>query len=96
VLCEDYLSAIKIGRNFNAIPLFGTFIPDKLFLSLIPLQPIIKIWLDFNKAQTAIKQTNKGRQWIQSCSTIITEKDPKEYSTEEIQNLIIVPNSTSS
>lgn len=88
ILVEDYVSAIKVGRYFNAIPILGSFVPLDLILSLIYQQPRLRIWLDRDKALEAIKYSNRARQFIPDCATIITEKDPKEYSNKEITEIV--------
>lgn len=88
VLVEDYVSAIKVGRHYNCIPLLGSSIPISLILKLIHLAPILRIWLDRDKAIDAIKYAMRTRQFIPDCATIITEKDPKEYTDKEITEIV--------
>lgn len=88
VLVEDFISAIKVGRQFNCIPLLGSYIPLKLVLSLIFQQPTLRIWLDRDKAQEAIKFSAMARQYIPNCATIITEEDPKYYNDNQIKDII--------
>ena len=88
VLVEDFVSAIKVGRQYNAIPILGSFVPIDLILSLVYQQPRLRIWLDRDKALEAIKYSNRARQFIPDCATIITEKDPKEYSDKEIKEIV--------
>lgn len=88
VLVEDYLSAIKVGREVNAIPLFGTHASRDLLFTLLPHDPILRFWLDFDKAAEAAKQAARARQWFKDCATIVTELDPKEYPDEQIKSII--------
>lgn len=88
ILCEDFVSAIKISRHFNAIPLLGAIVPTKLLLSMLRLLPVVRIWLDFNKAQEAMKFAAQARQYIPNCGTIVTLKDPKEYNDTEIKEIV--------
>ena len=86
VLVEDFVSAIKVGRQYNCIPLLGSTIPDRLLLSLIPSNPVLRIWLDPDKITEAMKESEHARQWHPSCATIITEMDPKDYTDEGIKD----------
>ncbi len=87
-LVEDYVSAIKVGRHYNCIPLLGSFIPLVLILKLINLSSCVRIWLDRDKASDAIKYAMRTRQYIPNCGTIITEKDPKDYTNKEITEIV--------
>jgi hypothetical protein len=88
ILVEDYVSAIKVGRHFNAIPILGSFVPLDLILSLVYQQPQLRIWLDRDKALEAIKYSNRARQFIPDCATIITDNDPKDYTDKEITEIV--------
>jgi hypothetical protein len=88
VLVEDYLSAIRVSHSFSSIPLHGTFAPRELILKLLPQRPILRFWLDRDAADKAITQTNKVLQFLPDCGTIITEKDPKCYTNEEINDIV--------
>jgi hypothetical protein len=87
-LVEDFVSAIKVGRQFNAIPLLGSTVPLDLILSLVYQQPRLRIWLDRDKATDAIKFSARARQFIPDCGTIITENDPKDYTDKEINEIV--------
>jgi hypothetical protein len=88
VLCEDYISAIRIGRYVNAIPLFGTYCPRELLYRLLPYRPILRFWLDRDKADSAVKQAASARQYIEDCATIVTDLDPKDYTDDQIKVII--------
>lgn len=88
VLVEDYLSAIKVGRITNCIPLLSAHAPRKLILSLIGKASLLRFWLDRDKATEAAKQAAKARQWIANCATIVTELDPKEYDDNQIKDIL--------
>ncbi len=88
VLVEDYVSAIKVSRHFNCIPLLGSHIPHELVLSLLPTRPTVRVWLDPDKLHSAISQAARVRQWISSTATIISSKDPKDYTDAQIKYLV--------
>jgi hypothetical protein len=89
VLCEDFISALKIGRLFNSTPLLGTSIPFPLLLSILGKFSILRIWLDPDKSVESIRLAQKSRQWIPNCATILSGRDPKDYNTETINELIL-------
>ncbi len=85
VLVEDYISAIKVGRQYNCIPLFGCLVPRNLILSLVSSNPTLRLWLDPDKAVEAIAATERARQFLDDCGTILSAKDPKDYPDNEIK-----------
>ncbi len=98
ILTEDYISALKVGRHFNAIPLLGAHLPLSLILSLVYQQPRLRIWLDRDKATDSIKFAARARQFIPDCGSIITENDPKDHTDMEIKQIVsstlkVLPNS---
>jgi len=46
------------------------------------------LWLDFDKTAEMIKFQQSYGYLFDSIEIVSTEKDPKEYSTEEIKNLL--------
>lgn len=90
VITEDILSAIKIGRVHHATSILGTNLSDAKASKLAEDNLKVYIWLDGDKAgiqgaKQARKQLNLlGVQTI----NIQTEKDPKEYSLEDIRRII--------
>ncbi len=88
VLVEDFISALKVGRQFNSIPLFGSTISQTLILSLVYQIPRLRIWLDRDKASEAINQAAKARQFIQNIRTILTDRDPKDHTDLEIRTIV--------
>ncbi len=88
ILTEDFISALKVGRLYNAIPLLGTSFPRELLFSLLGKCPRLRIWLDRDKAHSSISMAQKARQWIADCASIITEKDPKDYLIEQIKEFV--------
>lgn len=87
VLTEDYISALRVGRQYNAIPLLGASMPLELCLSLLARADCILVWLDPDKRDDCIKISNRISQYKES-SAILTEKDPKDYNDDEINQFI--------
>ncbi|MHB8602219.1 MAG: hypothetical protein ACYC9R_06240 [Nitrosotalea sp.] len=92
VLVEDYISAIKVGRQYNTVPILGSYVPHELVLSLMRFNenshPIIRIWLDPDKRSEAIRQAAYCRQLVWDTGTIISDKDPKDYNDTQIKELV--------
>jgi hypothetical protein len=86
VLVEDIVSAIKVGQcgNVAASPLFGSHVSTKRILYLKHFYDTILVWLDMDKAKESVKFSKTARDFGVMSRSIITEKDPKLYSTQEI------------
>jgi hypothetical protein len=90
VLCEDFVSGIKIARQFTSTPLFGTSLHNSWLLHLAKRpDTIVRVWLDRDKAEHAIRMAARLSQYLPDCATIITERDPKCYSDEVIHELVV-------
>jgi hypothetical protein len=88
VLVEDFVSAIKVGRHYNCIPLLGAHVSLDLILSLVFRKPRLRIWLDPDKRIEAMKYTARALQYIPDCATIVADKDPKDYGNEELKSIV--------
>ena len=85
ILTEDLLSAIKISRIAPSMPIWGSYMSLELARRLSTRFKKAVLWLDKDKAQEAVKQAaNASHIFEKGCSCIRTERDPKEYTTEEI------------
>jgi hypothetical protein len=89
ILVEDFVSAIKVGRQFNCIPILGAHVPLALILSLIRHEPVLRIWLDPDKRIEASQFVQRALQYIPNCGSIISDKDPKEYENGEIKTHVL-------
>lgn len=90
VLTEDIISAIVVGHvpTVCASPIFGSHVSMKRLLQLKYFYDNIVVWLDFDKAQESMKVVHNAQQLGLNILSIITKKDPKEYSNEKIRNLL--------
>jgi hypothetical protein len=92
VLCEDIVSAIKLSNcGIMAMPLYGSFIGIERFrrlIKLIPKDTKVGVWLDPDKRPEAASAARLGRLCGLQCRSIISDKDPKEHSYDEIRNII--------
>ena len=89
VLTEDIISAISVAKQpqFCAMPLFGSYITARQLLTIKNIcgKLEVYIWLDKDKQKEAVKFANLGTKLGIKTHTVITNKDPKEYTQEEIQ-----------
>ena len=89
VLVEDYISAIKVGRQFPAMPLFGGEISLDRIRKLSDMVTSLVTWLDRDKLRSAIKSRFKALAYFDKISVIVADKDPKEYNDKEIREFIL-------
>lgn len=88
VLVEDILSAIKVGRIVQSIALLGSYIPESLYRKLHKFSAV-KIWLDYDKLSNSIKYSRRLSSVVGvPTRPIITTLDPKEYTTQEIKEIL--------
>lgn len=88
LLVEDVISAIKVGRHYACMPLFGSSIPAGVPKTLYNRFKIARVWLDMDKAGTSLIEASKLSQWG-SARSIITPYDPKEYGNEGIKEKVL-------
>lgn len=87
-LVEDIISAIKLSKlGKYTMPLFGVNIKIKLALIRVlrPLETII--FLDEDQHMHSVKESLRIRSEGFKCHSILSEKDPKEYTYEELEIL---------
>jgi len=89
VLVEDIISAHKVGHVASSIPLFGTIITDLVVKKLQELNRPVRLWLDQDQYSLLPRKINRLQAFLGvSVSHITTRKDPKEYSIEEIKEIL--------
>jgi Zn ribbon nucleic-acid-binding protein len=86
VVVEDILSAIKVARLTSSACLLGSSLSREMLFHLQQNYDNIIIWLDRDKATTAMKISKQFIQLGKQSGVVISTKDPKEYSTEELKN----------
>lgn len=85
VVVEDIVSALKVGRKTNCIPIFGSNVGLKLLTRLANRFKRLGVWLDKDKAVESTRTAARASQLgFDSVRSIISELDPKEYSDEVI------------
>lgn len=89
VLVEDIISALRVGRSWRTLPLFGSHISIKLLTMLCSRFKRLVVWLDADKAEEGLKAAHKASQLgFDTVQTMFTDKDPKEYTDKEILNYL--------
>lgn len=88
VFVEDVISAIKVGRVATAIPLLGAKIPAQWLEQVREYNRVI-IWGDYDKKIDNIYAARKASEVLgKQVQSVITEKDPKYFNTDEINNYL--------
>ena len=88
ILVEDFVSGIKVGRRYNAVPLYGSNLSLEKIKRLAHRFSRVILWLDRDKASASVKYKWRAAPFFEKVSIIISEKDPKEYSNEEIASFV--------
>lgn len=84
ILVEDIISAIKVSKCQQALPIFGSFISKQKLLTIRKSCDTIVIWLDPDKQKESITFANTASLYFKQASVILAEKDPKEYDYKTI------------
>ena len=87
-LTEDLLSAIKIGREYWAMPLWGSEASTPLLMRLKTIAKGIVVWLDSDKWKNGHDITNRARSIGLEAYCMFSVLDPKEYRNDQINKLI--------
>lgn len=88
VIVEDPVSYIKVGRLASSLPLLGATIPTSVHKWAVGKFKSVRVWLDIDKATRSFIEASKFSQYIPDTRSILTEYDPKEYSTEQIKFIL--------
>lgn len=88
VIVEDYVSAMKVSRVLPAIPLLGSSLPDDALLRLSKSHKSVYLWLDEDKLVDSMKIAKKAELLGLKARPIFTWKDPKEFTSTEIQEIL--------
>lgn len=78
-LVEDAVSAIKIARQFDAMPLLGSNISHKKLARIEKFYNSVVFWLDADKYKEAQGLSTSAKLVGLNSRVVYTERDPKEY-----------------
>lgn len=84
VVVEDFVSAIRVGRTQEAMPLWGSGLSLNQIQKISDRWDTLILWLDWDKAGHAMKLREKALPYFKSVKVVASEKDPKEYTDERI------------
>ncbi len=84
ILTEDLISAIKVGRQFSTMPLWGSTLSLELIVRLSKLTKSLVLWLDDDKYDAAVMYRTRASQFIPNVHVLRTPKDPKDYNDDAI------------
>lgn len=88
VLVEDIISAIKVGRQYTAIPMLGAKPTEEIIQALNDYDEVV-LWGDADKMRENIVVRNKLSERLgKKVKLCFTSLDPKCYSDLEINNTL--------
>jgi len=87
ILVEDLISAIKVGRYYQAMPLWGSHVSLTQIDRLSRYFERVGIWLDRDKLDHSIRLVLRASQIVPTF-LVSTEFDPKVYAGDAIANII--------
>jgi hypothetical protein len=88
VLVEDFVSAVRVGRSFEASPLWGSNFSLGQLKRVSDRWERLVIWLDPDKTKEAVKLRLKAEPYFESACVITSPKDPKDYNDAVIKELV--------
>jgi hypothetical protein len=88
VVVEDPISAIKVNRVCSATPLLGSSLSMHKSVLLSRTFSHLTLWLDYDKISSMIKFWNQYKVLFRNVDIITKERDPKEYTTDEIKEIL--------
>jgi hypothetical protein len=89
VLTEDAVSALKVSALAHAKPLLGTSIPREQIAAFKGPYNRLVVWLDADKWREGRAIADAAKLLGLSTKTVLTDKDPKEYSVEQIREFLL-------
>ena len=87
ILTEDVVSAIKVGRVYPAMPIWGSSIPLGSVRMLFKRFKRVGIWLDPDKTLEAVKSAIRASQFGDAF-VVTSTQDPKYYDINYITEFV--------
>lgn len=88
VLVEDCISAIKVARLSDSMPVLGSDLSLRKLSRLKGLYGRFKVWLDGDMYHKSIRMAQRLQMMGCEAQAIYSELDPKCYNDEEISEFI--------
>lgn len=93
VLVEDVLSAIKVSRVCDSCALLKSSFHAKLLYRLSKYYDVCYLWLDPDMHEQMVKRLlPQAMPYFTNVRIVLSEKDPKYHSTEEIRSYLYANN----
>lgn len=93
VIVEGVIDAIKVGRVFNCMPLFGSHMSLGTLRRLKARFITVGVWLDPDKTVEAVKTALRASQLMRSF-VVVSTRDPKEYDINQIHDMVLYQSKT--
>lgn len=88
IIVEDSVSAIKVGRVCSSVAIHNSVIPHELLMRLSKDYDNLGIWLDPDKQKEMLGESKKAAIYFNNVKVIWTDKDPKDFTTKEITQIL--------
>lgn len=90
IIVEDIISTIKLSRIYNTTCLYGSYIDINKYCNIYNIYKPSKyiIWLDKDKEKESRLFSLQFNKLDIPSEVVSTERDPKEYNTLEIKEII--------
>jgi len=88
VLTEDAVSALVVSQVSDAKPLLGTSIPREQIAEIAKSYDELIVWLDDDKWREGRSIADCAKLLGMKTKTLLTDRDPKEFSVDDIKGLI--------
>jgi len=85
VIVEDPVSAIKIARQSDCMPLLGSSVQPHKINAVAGLYSRLIVWLDEDKLAESMRIAQLARMLGMEVKVVHTKLDPKEYDDSEIE-----------
>lgn len=87
IVTEDLISAIKVGRDYQAAPLWGSDMALGLIRKVADEFDVLGVWLDPDKNQKAVEIALRASQYLPTF-VIHSSFDPKQYHISAIAEFV--------
>lgn len=91
VIVEDPVSQIKVARQTDCCCLFGSHLSLHKSIGLSRYYDNLFLWLDNDKIKEMVKFTNRYTHLFKNVKMIISDKDPKCHTDDEIKKYLTDP-----
>jgi DNA primase len=89
-LCEDALSAYKVGKVAEGWPIMGTKVSPAVCAALLQRGAPVNLWLDPDAAgqRAASKYRRQLQAYGLTVRNIVSQRDPKLHTLDEIRTIL--------